>query len=1209
MYIKQVIIEGFKSYREQVATEQFSPKHNCIVGANGSGKTNFFHAIRFVLSDLFNNLRAEDRQALLHEGAGHQVMSAFVEIVFDNSDNRIPVDREEVRLRRTIGLKKDEYFLDKKHITKQEVMNLLESAGFSRSNPYYVVQQGKINQLTLMKDTDRLELLKEIGGTRVYEERRKESLKIMQDTETRRKQIIEVVQYIEERLKELDEEKEELKKYQQLDKQRRSLEYTIFDKELHETRRALEEIEEQRAKGSEASGSMHNTARESQEKLKKIDKEIKLLTRSIQDASKLKEEAEEQRQVAIRNNAKLMMDVKDMEETVTREREMKVEVEQDLESLKGAVEKSNKDLAAVTLEHETATKEELDASRRKDDLERQLSMLYQKQGHKQQFSSKKERDNWLQSEIQRLRQLSERQTTQSARLQQEVEMLHGTIIKLSAEVNNKSSQLQEQEKQIADCIHNMASLRKLRDELQGKRKDLWRREQDIHAEILKITEEKRKAESMLDAQGSHDIRRATASLKKIISDHAIDGVHGPLLELLDCDDRFNVAVEVTAGNSLYNVVVESDDVASRLVRYLMQQNGGRITFIPLNRAQAPHVNLPSGPDTVPLLSKLRYDEKYGKAFAQIFGRTVICRNLDVATEVARSGEIDCITMEGSQVARKGAMTGGHYDNKKSKLALLKLVKENISRIALLVEEEKQVKNQLQDIDQRITILMGDFQKVDGKEKHLQSLAGQLKQEITSLKEEDAASRKALSEKERVVAKMKETIRVSEASVAARTAELGTELTGELSVQEKELMRNLVAEISKLEKEVTNFRSRRLEVETRMSMIETSLSQNLLRRQAELLSQTEGINIEARAAALVLKRQEADSAHGAAQDARRQVKDLVDKLDRDTKQLTSLKSQRDELKEAEDMYERTLQNEAKDLESLLNKRNLLLQKREDLMKKIRDLGSLPSDAFEKYQNKHLKDLQKMKNKTIEQLKKFSHVNKKALDQYVNFTEQREELHKRQAELDSGDEKIKELIAVLDNRKDEAIERTFKGVAKNFREVFSELVQNGHGSLVMMKKKKSDEAAEDDDGDDDEVGHHGDGDGSRIEKYIGVRVKVSFTGRGETQSMKQLSGGQKTLVALALIFAIQRCDPAPFYLFDEIDAALDPQYRTAVGNMIEKQAETAQTQFITTTFRPELVKAAHQIYGVFHKNRVSNVKVISREEAVRFIEQDQSHQQVT
>jgi len=128
---------------------------------------------------------------------------------------------------------------------------------------------------------------------------------------------------------------------------------------------------------------------------------------------------------------------------------------------------------------------------------------------------------------------------------------------------------------------------------------------------------------------------------------------------------------------------------------------------------------------------------------------------------------------------------------------------------------------------------------------------------------------------------------------------------------------------------------------------------------------------------------------------------------------------------------------------------------------------------------------------------------------------------------------------------------------------------------------------------------------VEKYIGVKVKVSFTGQGETQSMKQLSGGQKTVVALTLIFAIQRCDPAPFYLFDEIDAALDPQYRTAVGNMIRRLADMANTQFITTTFRPELVKVADKIYGVTHKNRVSRVNVVSKEDALEFIEQDQSH----
>jgi structural maintenance of chromosome 3 (chondroitin sulfate proteoglycan 6) len=155
---------------------------------------------------------------------------------------------------------------------------------------------------------------------------------------------------------------------------------------------------------------------------------------------------------------------------------------------------------------------------------------------------------------------------------------------------------------------------------------------------------------------------------------------------------------------------------------------------------------------------------------------------------------------------------------------------------------------------------------------------------------------------------------------------------------------------------------------------------------------------------------------------------------------------------------------------------------------------------------------------------------------------------------------------------------------------------------MKKKDLDNDDEDDD--DDDGGREAVTEG-RVEKYIGVKVKVSFTGQGETQLMKQLSGGQKTVVALALIFAIQRCDPAPFYLFDEIDAALDPQYRTAVGNLIRRLADDYGTQFITTTFRPELVRVADKIYGVFHKNRVSIVNVISKDQALDFIEKDQSH----
>lgn len=132
-----------------------------------------------MLSDEFNHLRPEQRQALLHEGTGPRVISAYVEIIFDNTDNRLPIDKKEVSLRRVIGSKKDQYFLSKKMVTKADVINLLESAGFSRSNPYYIVKQGKINQMATAPDSHRLKLLREVAGTRVYDDRKAESETIM----------------------------------------------------------------------------------------------------------------------------------------------------------------------------------------------------------------------------------------------------------------------------------------------------------------------------------------------------------------------------------------------------------------------------------------------------------------------------------------------------------------------------------------------------------------------------------------------------------------------------------------------------------------------------------------------------------------------------------------------------------------------------------------------------------------------------------------------------------------------------------------------------------------------------------------------------------------------------------------------------------------------------------------------------------------------
>ncbi|CAL2265630.1 unnamed protein product [Prunus armeniaca] len=1201
MYIKQVIIEGFKSYREQVATEAFSPKVNCVVGANGSGKTNFFHAIRFVLSDLFQNLRSEDRHALLHEGAGHQVLSAFVEIVFDNADNRIPVDKEEVRLRRTIGLKKDEYFLDGKHITKTEVMNLLESAGFSRSNPYYVVQQGKIASLTLMKDSERLDLLKEIGGTRVYEERRRESLKIMQETGNKRRQIIQVVQYLDERLKELDEEKEELRKYQQLDKQRKSLEYTIYDKELQDARQKLAEVEDARNKVSETSTKMYNSVLDAHEKSKDLDKIMKDLTKELQALSKEKEAIEKQRTEAIKKHTELELDVKDLQEKISGNFGAKGDAVRQLQTLQKEIQDSMDELEKMNPLYEDQVMKEKEITKGIMEREKQLSILYQKQGRATQFSSKAARDKWLQKEIDDLERVLSSNLAQEQKLQDEIKRLNTELSERDAYIESRRREIATIESLISQSHAGFNHHKSQRDKLQDERKSLWRNETELSAEIEKLRTEVEKAEKSLDHATPGDVRRGLNSVRKICREYKIPGVFGPIIELLDCDEKFFTAVEVTAGNSLFHVVVENDEISTQIIRHLNSLKGGRVTFIPLNRVKAPRVIYPQNSDVVPLLKKLKFAPNYNPAFAQVFARTVVCRDLDVATKVARTDGLDCITLEGDQVSKKGGMTGGFYDHRRSKLKFMCTIIQNTKSINMKEEELEKIRFMLQEIDQKITDLVTEQQKIDAKRAHDKSELEQLKQDIANADKQKILISKALGNKEKSLADVRSQIDQLRASMAMKRAEMGTDLIDHLTPVEKDLLSRLNPEIADLKEKLISCKTDRIETESRKAELETNLTTNLKRRKQELeaiISTMETDNLHGEAE---IKSQELNDARLLVEDLTEQLRRVSESIDGQSKQLRRIKDEKTKLKNLEDNYERTLQDEAKELEQLLSKRNMFLAKQEEYSKKIRELGPLSSDAFETYKRRSIKELHKMLHRCNEQLQQFSHVNKKALDQYVNFTEQREELQKRQAELDAGDEKIGELIQVLDQRKDESIERTFKGVARHFREVFSELVQGGHGYLVMMKKKDGHQG---DDDQDEDGPREADLEG-RVEKYIGVKVKVSFTGQGETQSMKQLSGGQKTVVALTLIFAIQRCDPAPFYLFDEIDAALDPQYRTAVGNMIRRLADMANTQFITTTFRPELVKVSDKIYGVEHKNRVSRVNVVSKEDALDFIEHDQSH----
>ncbi|MBV98172.1 Structural maintenance of chromosomes protein 3, partial [Eschrichtius robustus] len=279
------------------------------------------------------------------EGTGPRVISAFVEIIFDNSDNRLPIDKEEVSLRRVIGAKKDQYFLDKKMVTKNDVMNLLESAGFSRSNPYYIVKQGKINQMATAPDSQRLKLLREVAGTRVYDERKEESISLMKETEGKREKINELLKYIEERLHTLEEEKEELAQYQKWDKMRRALEYTIYNQELNETRAKLDELSAKRETSGEKSRQLRDAQQDARDKMEDIERQVRELKTKISAMKEEKEQLSAERQEQIKQRTKLELKAKDLQDELAGNSEQRKRLLKERQKLLEKIEEKQKELA------------------------------------------------------------------------------------------------------------------------------------------------------------------------------------------------------------------------------------------------------------------------------------------------------------------------------------------------------------------------------------------------------------------------------------------------------------------------------------------------------------------------------------------------------------------------------------------------------------------------------------------------------------------------------------------------------------------------------------------------------------------------------------------------------------------------------------------------------------------------------------------------
>ncbi|KAJ5102548.1 RecF/RecN/SMC [Penicillium argentinense] len=1199
MYVKQIIIQGFKSYKDQTVIEPFSPKHNVIVGRNGSGKSNFFAAIRFVLSDAYTHLGREERQALLHEGSGSAVMSAYVEIIFDNSDDRFPTGKPEVVLRRTIGIKKDEYTLDRKNATKNDVMNLLESAGFSRSNPYYIVPQGRVTALTNMKDSERLVLLKEVAGTQVYEARRAESLKIMHDTNSKRSKIDELLDFINERLAELEEEKDELRNYQDKDRERRCLEYTIYSREQHEIANVLDNLEEQRQNGVEDADNNREQFNEGEKAMAQIDAEIAECRQQIEFLKVDKAQLEDERREASKTLAQVELQAKSLSDNQAAAQALKSRHDSDLNSVQSAIRERESELQELLPRFNASKDQEDGVKAQLTEADTSRQRLYAKQGRNSRFKNKSERDKWLQMEIREGNRSATTVRGVVIQTQEDIKELEGEIAQLEPE----TEQLRKQIDGRGDTMHSfdqqVQNAKDERDRLMDQRKELWREEAKLDSVLSSASQEMDRAERSLSHMMDHNTSRGLAAVRRIKRQHNLEGVYGTLAELFDVSDRYRTAVEVTAGQSLFHYVVDTDETATTVLEILQKEKAGRVTFMPLNRLRSNPVNMPRASDTIPMIDKLQFDPAYERAFQHVFGKTIICPNLQVASQYARSHGVNAITPEGDRSDKRGALTGGFHDSRQSRLDAVKNVGKWRDEYETKRNRGIEIRKELDKLDQLITKAVGELQKLEQQRHQAQNSSGPLRQELRGKRELLQNKTDGLDAKRRALRNVESNLAALHDQVSAFEAELASPFQKALTNEEEARLETLSGTVQDLRKQYQELSSARSELEARKSVLEVELRENLNPRLDQLLNHDIDMAEEEVQGNLKETQREQKRLSQALEKLNKRIEQVDTLIEEQNSRANELQQHNSETRRGLEDLARSIEKHQRRMEKSMQKKAALTKQAAECAANIRDLGVLPDEAFTKYKNTDSNVVVKKLHKTNEALKKYSHVNKKAFEQYNSFTKQRETLTTRREELDASQKSIDDLISVLDQRKDEAIERTFKQVSREFANVFEKLVPAGRGRLIIQRKTDRSLRPEDEVDSDDEEARQS------VENYVGVGISVSFNSKhDEQQRIQQLSGGQKSLCALALVFAIQACDPAPFYLFDEIDANLDAQYRTAVAQMLQSISDSTNGQFICTTFRPEMVHVAEKCYGVSFRQKASTIDVVSREEALKFVEEQKS-----
>lgn len=739
-------------------------------------------------------MQQEERQALLHEGSGSAAVNAYVEIEFDNADNRFSLEHADtVVIRRTIGLHKDEFFLQRKRTTKSEIQSLLEGAGFSKSNPYFIVQQGKVQDLCTMSDADRLKLLQQVAGTVVYDEKKAESTRKMQENASSRDKILSLLQQMDERLEELESERDELTQYSALDRQRRAMEYSLYQAEFTKARDLAHALEEEQHDQLPHIRQIHDAARETHQRIRLAVATGQQMRQKAQRNRRALQVANEDAQQAMKEFTQLQVQVRELQESFASGQE-------EYQRKQALLRQVEQEIAATTQELEETVQPEWQAANDKlqsfqderDAAAREMEALYAKEGR--QFKTKEERDASLREN---LRELEAAAAEKQEALQAQRESLAG----LQRTLEQEKSQATELQKKLAEKQAHLSTFGKSMDEqkrqrleLHDQRKEEWRKTEELREQVREMREQHGRAAFELRKTMPRATSQGLEALKTIVEQEGLEHgkqYFGMLLDNFTLkNDKYRTAVNVAGQNALFHVIVDTDSTASRLLTRLEKEKLGRVTFLPLNQLRPEQVTYPDSPDVKSMLELcIAYEPAVKVAMQHVFGKKLIARSAELAAEWSTKCQMDALTLEGDLCSRKGAISGGYMDSSTCRMTAYASQTKAKDALDQAQAAYQAASAKAKELDQATTTIMQELQTLEAKHSQLSRVVSQEERQLERLQARVAQHEKQIPNLAATAA-LERAATALQGDMARVRAELESPFTKSLSDQERERLQEL-----------------------------------------------------------------------------------------------------------------------------------------------------------------------------------------------------------------------------------------------------------------------------------------------------------------------------------------------------------------------------------------------------------------------------------